>query len=168
MYNLNYIVHIWEGINVKNKTRFYITLFGGFVGAHKFYEGDFKQGILYLCTAGLFMVGYITDLLYSLRVDLLGCADTREIKKQQIIMENQRIEHRKMENEEKGVAYCPHCGSTSVQYVERRKQLSLGRAAVGTALINPLAGAVGAVTSKKYKGRVKCLKCGYEWKLGKR
>lgn len=68
---------------------------------------------------------------------------------------------RQMEKE--GIAHCPKCKSTSIQYVERRKALSIGRGIVGST-INPLAGAVGAVTSKKYKGFVKCLNCGYQWK----
>lgn len=145
----------------KNKFKFYLTLCGGFVGAHKFYEGDFKRGVLYMCTFGLCMVGYIKDVVYSFRVDMLGCTDTREIKKQQIIMENQRIEHRKIENEEKGVAYCPHCGSSSIQYVDRRKQLSLGRAAVGGVLAGGTGAILGGLTSKKHKGGLICLKCGH-------
>lgn len=64
-----------------------------------------------------------------------------------------------------GIPYCPKCKSASVQYVERRKQLSLGRAVVGGVLTNGIGAAVGAVTSKKRKGIMKCLKCGNEWKL---
>lgn len=63
-----------------------------------------------------------------------------------------------------GIPYCPKCKSQSVQYVERRKQLSVGRAVVGS-IAGPLGAAVGAVTSNKRKGVIKCLKCGNEWKL---
>ena len=69
------------------------------------------------------------------------------------------------EMDAQGIPYCPKCKSASVQYVERRKQLSLGRAAVGGALTGGLGAAVGAVTSNKRKGVMKCLKCGNEWKL---
>lgn len=71
--------------------------------------------------------------------------------------------YRKKQMKIEGTAYCPKCKGTSLQYVERRKQLSIGRGIVGS-FISPLGGAVGAVTSKKYKGFVKCLNCGYKWK----
>lgn len=71
--------------------------------------------------------------------------------------------YRKKQMKIEGTAYCPKCKGTSIQYVERRKQLSIGRGIVGS-FISPLGGAVGAVTSKKYKGFVKCLNCGYKWK----
>ena len=64
-----------------------------------------------------------------------------------------------------GTAHCPKCKSTSIQYVERRKRLSVGRSIVGSAVAGPLGAAVGAVTSKKYKGFVKCLNCGHKWKM---
>lgn len=84
----------------------------------------------------------------------------KDEKKQLQEQQMQRLD--KLDQE--GIPYCPKCKSTTLQYVERRKRLSLGRAVVGS-LINPLAGVVGAVTSKKYKGKLKCLKCGKEWKL---
>ena len=35
----------------------------GVLGAHKFYEGKIGMGILYLCTAGLCLVGVVIDFL---------------------------------------------------------------------------------------------------------
>ena len=43
-------------------TAFFLCLFLGAFGAHKFYEGKTGMGILYLCTAGLFTVGWIIDI----------------------------------------------------------------------------------------------------------
>lgn len=63
-----------------------------------------------------------------------------------------------------GIAYCPKCKGTSIQYMERRKRLSLGRAVTGGVLLGPMGAGVGAITSKKYKGSVKCLNCGHSWK----
>ena len=40
---------------------FFLCLFLGFYGAHKFYEGRIGMGILYLFTAGLFGFGWIVD-----------------------------------------------------------------------------------------------------------
>lgn len=76
-------------------------------------------------------------------------------------LEKQRIKELKEDH----IPFCPKCHSTSLQYVENRKKLSLGRAVVGGALIGPAGAVLGGLTSKKYKGKVKCLNCGHEWKL---
>jgi len=48
---------------MKSKTTAYLLwLFLGLFGGHKFYLGKTGIGILYLCTAGLFFVGWIIDL----------------------------------------------------------------------------------------------------------
>lgn len=74
---------------------------------------------------------------------------------------------------EQHIPYCPKCYSTQLTYVEHRKKLSLGRAVVGGVIGGALTGGLGAaagatmggLSSKKYKGKVKCLNCGYTWKL---
>ena len=48
----------------KNKwVAFFLCLFFGVFGAHKFYEGRVLLGILYLCTLGLAGLGVIIDLV---------------------------------------------------------------------------------------------------------
>ena len=48
----------------KNKwVSFFLCLFLGVFGAHKFYEERILLGVLYLCTAGLFGIGIIFDLI---------------------------------------------------------------------------------------------------------
>ncbi len=48
----------------KNKwVSFLLCLFIGVFGAHKFYEGKLLLGILYVCTAGIFGIGVIFDLI---------------------------------------------------------------------------------------------------------
>jgi len=48
----------------KNKwVAFTLCVFMGFFGAHKFYEGKAGAGILYLCTGGLFCIGWIADMI---------------------------------------------------------------------------------------------------------
>lgn len=42
---------------------FFLCLFLGIFGAHKFYEGRVLLGVLYICTGGLFGVGIIIDLI---------------------------------------------------------------------------------------------------------
>lgn len=51
----------------KNKwIAFFLCLFFGLFGAHKFYEGNKWQGWFYLCTAGFWGVLWIFDIFYYL------------------------------------------------------------------------------------------------------
>lgn len=48
----------------KNKwISFFLCLFLGYLGIHKFYEGRILLGILYLFTCGLFGIGIVFDLV---------------------------------------------------------------------------------------------------------
>jgi len=48
---------------MKNKWKsFWLCLFFGWLGVHRFYEGKTKTGILYLCTFGVFGIGWALDL----------------------------------------------------------------------------------------------------------
>lgn len=87
--------------------------------------------------------------------------EKKAFKKEQKQESKDRVNQMKKE----GIAHCPKCKSTSIQYVERRKRLSIGRGIVGGAIAGPLGGAVGSITSKKYKGFIKCLNCGHQWKV---
>lgn len=40
-----------------------ITLFGGFLGLHRFAMGKVGSGLLYLCTCGMFLIGWLLDIL---------------------------------------------------------------------------------------------------------
>ena len=52
------------GLYPKNKwVAFFLCLFLGYFGAHKFYEGKAGTGILYLFTFGLFGIGWIIDCI---------------------------------------------------------------------------------------------------------
>ena len=45
---------------------FFLCLFLGYLGAHKFYEGKVGMGILYLFTLGLCGIGWIVDCILIL------------------------------------------------------------------------------------------------------
>lgn len=45
---------------------FFLCLFLGYLGAHKFYEGKIGMGVLYLLTFGLFGIGWFVDLIIIL------------------------------------------------------------------------------------------------------
>lgn len=40
-----------------------LAIFLGELGAHRFYVGKIGTGILYLCTGGLFGIGWIVDII---------------------------------------------------------------------------------------------------------
>ena len=44
---------------------FLLTFFGGIFGLHKFASGKKGMGILYLCTLGLFGIGWIIDIIVA-------------------------------------------------------------------------------------------------------
>lgn len=48
----------------KNKwVAFFLCLFLGYFGVHKFYEGKILLGVVYLFTMGLFFIGVLIDLI---------------------------------------------------------------------------------------------------------
>ena len=93
--------------------------------------------------------------------------EKRQLKAQQKaelaqLKRDEKFRVKKMKAEK--IPFCPKCKSTSLQYIERRQRVSLLRGMAGS-LINPVAGVVGAVTSHNHKNYVKCLNCGYEWRI---
>lgn len=65
--NTNTNVAPIPGLRLKKKwTSFFLCLFLGFLGAHKFYEGKIGMGILYLFTGGLALIGVTIDLIVIL------------------------------------------------------------------------------------------------------
>lgn len=42
---------------------FVYCAWGGWFGLHQYYVGNIGKGILYSCTFGLFMIGWIKDLI---------------------------------------------------------------------------------------------------------
>lgn len=45
-----------------SKTIGYLLWIFGFIGAHRFYFGKKISGVIWLCTGGLFLIGWIIDL----------------------------------------------------------------------------------------------------------
>lgn len=60
-----------KNIKVKRKMKekwimFFLCLFGGIFGLHKFYKGQILWGIIYFFTLGIFLLGWAFDLIYIL------------------------------------------------------------------------------------------------------
>jgi len=52
------------GPKPKNKwVAFLLCVFLGFLGAHKFYEGKYLMGVLYIFTFGFFIIGWAVDAI---------------------------------------------------------------------------------------------------------
>lgn len=55
------------GLRPRNKwVSFFLCLFLGYFGAHKFYEGRIGMGIVYILTFGLFGIGWMIDCIVLL------------------------------------------------------------------------------------------------------
>lgn len=52
-----------EKKEINKTTALILCILFGYFGAHKFYEGNVGLGILYLCTLGLFCIGWIVDII---------------------------------------------------------------------------------------------------------
>lgn len=55
-----------NGVEKNKWIAFFLCLFLGCFGVHKFYEGKNSMGILYLCTVGLFGIGWFVDIIVLL------------------------------------------------------------------------------------------------------
>ena len=47
----------------RKKTAFWCCIIGGIVGAHQFYVGNIVKGLLYAFTGGLFVFGWLIDII---------------------------------------------------------------------------------------------------------
>ena len=59
----------------------FITIFLGWLGIHKFMEKKKSVGILYLCTMGLFGIGWIIDSINSIK-ELINVFSNDSIEKE--------------------------------------------------------------------------------------
>lgn len=45
------------------KTALLLCLFGGMIGLHQFYVGKIGKGLLYALTFGIFLIGWLVDII---------------------------------------------------------------------------------------------------------
>jgi hypothetical protein len=77
-------------MNMKSKGIAYLLwFFCGLFGAHKFYLGRPFMGVLYLCTGGLFTIGWFFDLFtLGRQVDIANMQDSLSDMRRPIIINN--------------------------------------------------------------------------------
>lgn len=61
-------------------TNFIITLLFGWCGVHKFIQKKTSMGLLYLCTMGLFGIGWIYDCIVAFRSICLKAPDANPVQ----------------------------------------------------------------------------------------
>lgn len=169
---------------MKNKYRieFFLCLFFGYFGVHKFYEKNIRKGILYFFTVGLFTFGWLYDCIVLFVLAFLKSEESlkaREeaVKEKEIIKQEQQL----VKQQERKITYneyvqtreerknnkevsCPRCGSTSLS--ANKKGWSLGKGIAGAVLINPIGGVATGMIGKN-KIIITCLKCGKQFKPGR-
>ena len=52
-----------ETSHKSKKTTLIVCACGGYLGAHYYYVGRYGKGLLYTLTLGLFLIGWIADLI---------------------------------------------------------------------------------------------------------
>lgn len=50
----------------KKSTALILCILGGYLGAHQYYVGNIRKGLLYTCTLGLFTLGWFVDIFMIL------------------------------------------------------------------------------------------------------
>lgn len=167
------------------KLEFFLCLFLGFFGVHKFYKKKIGIGILYFFTAGILCLGWIYDSIILFNLAFLNKEETQEyseivkdkaenkkalkeeklaLKKEQREIEYNNYLQAREERRNSKEACCPRCGSTSL--TANKKGWSLGKGLVGAALINPIGGIATGMLGKN-KIIITCLKCGKQFKPGR-
>ncbi|MDU5108881.1 MAG: TM2 domain-containing protein [Clostridium sp.] len=164
------------------KIEFFLCLFLGYFGVHKFYEKKIGKGVLYFFTVGLFGFGWIYDCIVLFGLAFLtneASLKKREeaLKEKEIIKQEQQL----IKQQEREITYneyvqareerknnkevcCPRCGSTSLS--ANKKGWSLGKGIAGAVLINPIGGVATGMIGKN-KIIITCLKCGKQFKPGR-
>ncbi|QEE14554.1 NINE protein [Promethearchaeum syntrophicum] len=64
-YNQRYVNENYPNSDVSPKSQGVLIIlwfFGGYLGLHHFYAGKIGMGFLYLCTGGLFGIGWLIDI----------------------------------------------------------------------------------------------------------
>ncbi|MBQ8979606.1 MAG: TM2 domain-containing protein [Oscillospiraceae bacterium] len=65
-FNQNNNQNMYVPAGAKNKwVTFFLTLFLGWIGVHRFYEGKIGSGLLWMFTLGLGGFGYFVDLIIN-------------------------------------------------------------------------------------------------------
>lgn len=172
----------WRNSNKQYKIDFFLCLCLGWLGAHKFKNKKWGMGILYLCTIGLFYIGWIFDTVklfyiafildnerleqYEIRQqEKLRLKEEDKLRKIQAA-ENEKniIDTRKKEAQAAGKAYCPDCGSTSLS--ADKKGFGLAKGAAGAMVAGPIG--ILAAGHGKNKVIVTCLNCGKQFEPGQK
>lgn len=124
------------------KKLYWITFLLGWCGVHRFYQKKIGTGILYLCTFGLFAIGWLIDLV-KVALEWQKLID----KKKNINSLNSAMEkiHRTRgmsvaeAKRELAKKYCPSCGSDNCHAFVEDKVIRQGKTKMQTSVnLNPL------------------------------
>lgn len=109
---------VYDEIEYKRlKKLYWITLLLGWCGVHRFYQKKIGTGILYLCTFGLFAIGWLVDGV-KVALEWQKLIDKKNIggRTREEVLERAKSLNQKALYNNISKAYkklCPACGSTN-------------------------------------------------------
>lgn len=127
----------------QKKKEFLLCLFLGWCGVHRFYKKKIGTGILYLCTFGCLLVGWIVDLLIATfqYQKLIDKKNSTGRSKKEIYERAKSLDQKELyRNTTRGYKkYCPSCGSDNCHAFVEDKVIRQGKTRIQTSVnLNPL------------------------------
>lgn len=107
-------------------TYYYLCLYLGFLGIHKFYERKIGVGILYLFTCGLFFIGWFYDIyiMLSKRKNISEQITEYEPYEYEIInLEEKEVERIYKKNECEYVYLKPYKDNTAIKVISEKEKV---------------------------------------------
>lgn len=125
------------------KKLYWITFLLGWCGIHRFYQKKIGTGILYLCTFGLFAIGWLVDgIKVALEWQkLIDKKNSTGRSKKEIYERAKALDQKELyRNTTRGYKrYCPSCGSENCHAFVEDKVIRQGKTKVQTSVnLNPL------------------------------
>ena len=135
----------------KKKIELLLCIFGGWLGLHHFYNKKIGLGILYLLTVGLFFIGWIYDIIVTIRKFKMNeDINPQNNNNDNINVLNENKINEKKEKRKQARTIVKTMIITNSTDSRKKVGSTVIRGAVGSALLGPV-GLVGGAMSGKNK-----------------
>lgn len=122
----------------KLKKAYFLCLFLGWAGAHRFYQKKIGTGVLYLLTFGLFAIGWLVDGL-KIAIAWQKMIDMKNGRSRKDVLRQARSVSQKVLMQNAMKRCCPSCGGTNYHAFVEERVIREGKVKTKTSLnLNPL------------------------------